>query len=83
METLTIKDKANELVNRFYNAQCEVLNKEFPPMENIEYDIAVRSAIICVDEFINTLSIDPPRPSNIYQSYKYWIQVKDFLNTIK
>lgn len=83
METLSIKQKADELVNRFYNTQCEVLNKEFPPMEDVEYNIAVRSAIVCVDELISTLSVEPPRPSNIYQSNKYWIQVKAFLNTIK
>jgi hypothetical protein len=51
--TMTPKEKAKELVGKFYKSQVEVLAKDgTAPLDLIEHEISVKSALIAVDEMI-------------------------------
>jgi hypothetical protein len=67
---MTPKEKAKELINK-YSSWVR------------DYDISKYSiinqkecALIAVDEILNTLSIEPIRVNNKYQTLKYWQEVK-------
>mgnify|MGYP003641734435 CR=1 FL=1 len=70
---MTAKDKAKELIQLFYNKQCS------HSITELAYKSAKQSALICVDEIINTyptpwssLDIDPQK--------EYWTKVKQEIN---
>jgi hypothetical protein len=48
---MTPKEKAQELVDKFYKKQCEILEKDgITPFDPVEDEIAKQCAIIAVDE---------------------------------
>lgn len=63
---MTPKEKANELYWKFRNENHAM-------SANIR---AKKQALICVDEIIKTLTIEPIRHNNNRQSSKYWQEVK-------
>lgn len=65
------KEKAKEIIAKLNNIPSE------EPCFIMSVSQCKKSALILIDEFINALEINPPRPSNVYQSYKYWLSVKD------
>jgi hypothetical protein len=79
------KEKAAELVDKFYQSQVEVLSKNgTAPLDLIEYQIAIKSALIAVNENINsTFSKNWYNKKRIipadYLTTDYWIEVKNEL----
>ena len=83
---MTEKEKAKELVEKFYNAQVAVLNKNgTTEFETVEWEIAKQSAIITVDEIINSRPLEPIIRRNPYfeqisdrveEAIEHWQQVK-------
>jgi hypothetical protein len=66
---MTQKEKAKMLVNKFGNFTVQRV------WQNKNYD-AIECALIAVDEIINTLSLEPIRVNNKYQTPNYWQEVK-------
>ena len=46
------------------------------PTQPKSYEVAKKCALVAVDEIINTLSIEPIRVNNKYQTLNYWQEVK-------
>ncbi len=63
------KDKAKELVDKYLDNKC------FDGRYGEDYNY-IYCALIAVDEIINTLSIEPIRVNNNYQTLNYWQEVK-------
>ena len=76
---MTAKEKAQELVDKFYQKQCEILNKNgMTPFEECEYEIATASAIIAVEEVLNTYI-----NAGIFNKIvDYWNEVKTEINAL-
>lgn len=68
---MTPKEKAKEIITELNNIPSE------EPCFIMSVSQCKKSALILIDEFINALAIDPPRPSNVYQTHKYWLSVKE------
>jgi len=68
------KEKAKELVDKFYQSQVAVLSKNGTAQwDLIEYEIAIKSALIAVDEIINHHS----QEQGLYRiDTYYWLEVK-------
>ncbi len=67
------KEKAKELIEKFYNKQIEVLNKHLTtPLNEIELEIAKESALICVDEMLHVSWFTHKNKIE----YRYWQNVK-------
>jgi len=71
---MTAKEKAKELVDKFYQSQVAVLSKNGTAQwDLIEYEIAIKSALIAVDEIINHHS----QEQGLYRiDTYYWQEVK-------
>ena len=51
---LTPKQEAERLINLFFQSQIEILNKKgIAELEQVEWDIAVASALFLIEEKIN------------------------------
>ena len=69
---MTPQEKAQELVDRFYQTQCDVLLKSgTAPLDEVEYRISKQCAIIAVEEVLNLDSV-----YHDYEVYNYWDAVK-------
>lgn len=77
---MTPKEKAEELIDKFYNAQIECLNKVgITELEEVEQRIAKQCALIAVDKIISLglLSNSPIKHNAIADVHKeYWQEVK-------
>ena len=82
MQQLTPKEEAIQLVEKFYDKQLSILNKNnTQAMLDVEYEIAKECAIICVNRIIESQPLRPvtcPVGSigeNKENSIKYYQQV--------
>ena len=67
---MTPKEKAKELVDKFYKSQVEVLAKDgTAPIDLIEHEISKKCALIAVDEILDLDSGDAVNKD-------YWDEVK-------
>jgi hypothetical protein len=74
---MTPKEKAEELVDKFYQSQVEVLSKNgTAPLDLIEYEISIKSALIAVDEIIKQLTPIEKAPNN-KSAFLCWEEVKN------
>lgn len=68
---MTPREKAKEIISKLNNIPSE------EPCFIMSVSQRKKSALVLIDEFVNILAIDPPRPSNVYQTHKYWLSVKE------
>lgn len=68
---MTPKEKAEELYYKFYNRIEHTLSEEYSPHEK---DIVKQSALIAVDEILNTFEDIDDGQTVI--PYDYWQQIK-------
>ena len=82
---MTPKEKAKELVDKFYNAQIECLNKiGITELEEVELSISKQSALIAVNEIIAsipTLANDSNKLEKT-TAIMYWVNVKTELENL-
>jgi hypothetical protein len=82
---MTPKEKANELIDKFYQAQIEVLSKiGLTEFEGIENQIAIKSSLIAVDEAEKSEYNVLIKFGFVTKNYKsdYWQEVKNELNLL-
>ena len=63
---MTAKDKAKELVDRFYASKMSI--------NSFRYEEAIQAALICVDEIVKVLWHNHEKNSE--KMYRYYIEVK-------
>ena len=86
---MTPKDKAIELVDKFYQAQIKILAKNGTfPIDLVEHEIAKQSALIAVEEVLKSSPILPsPIPCSDYDSCNdqatiFWQKVKQEIENL-
>jgi hypothetical protein len=74
----TPKQKANELVDKFYQAQVKILaNHGTAPLDSVEYEIAKQSALIDIQNSIDLLKhIDENEAYNVEWYIKELNEIK-------
>ena len=66
---MTAKEKANELVQSFYN------NQSSHSITSVAFNSAKRCALICVDEILEN-------GSKNHNTWEYWIEVEQEICTL-
>ena len=82
---MTPKEKAKELVDKFYNAQIECLNKiGITELEEVELSISKQSALIAVNEIIASIPTLPNDSNKLEKTtaIMYWVNVKTELENL-
>ena len=74
---MTPKEKAKELVDKFYNIDSD---SEMYDDFTMKIFYAQRCALICVDEVLKEILSTP----NVYEldTYYYWIKIKQEINKL-
>lgn len=78
---MTPKEKAKELIDKFYQSQVESLNKiGLTEFIEVEHEIAVKSSLIAVDEIIKAIDWQPFGFADEAESF--WQEVKKELEAL-
>ena len=78
MCSMTPKEKAKELANKFY----ETCNCTIAGTSTIFRQIGVQAALIAVEEIEKAIHFDWMEVQNLDRQYAYWEQVKTELNKL-
>ena len=75
-------EKAQELVEKFYQKQCEILNKNWTvAIDEVEMEIAKACSLIAVEEITQYLTkVD--HDYNISEYINFWNSVKNEINAL-
>jgi hypothetical protein len=79
------KEKAKELVDKFYNAQIEYLNKVgITEIEEVEIKIAIQCAIIAVNEILHNFGLTANGQTfyTEYRAVQHYQEVKEELEKL-
>lgn len=76
---MTPKEKAQELVQKYYNRFEHTISDEYA---EVEYEVCKQCALIALDEILNLSKIASLRRDEVYMELEYWQEIKQEIDNL-